>query len=149
MTDHTPISKVSRLEVITTGARRRWTLLEKQQIVAESEGGRRMVSATARRHGLSASQLFTWRRLAREGRLAGDGSATVFAQAIIACESSALDAAQNPAPTEAARKTPSALPLPLAAGRIEIVLSNDRRVIVCHDVDADVLARVIGVLERP
>jgi hypothetical protein len=39
--------------------------------------------------------------------------------------------------------------LPLAAGRIEIVLSNDRRVIVCHDVDAAVLARVIGVLERP
>ena len=28
----------------------------------------RRVSATARRNGLSASQLFTWRRLAREGR---------------------------------------------------------------------------------
>ncbi len=37
MTDHTSISKVSRLEVITTGARRRWTLLEKQRIVAESD----------------------------------------------------------------------------------------------------------------
>ena len=148
MTDHTPISKVSRLEVITTGARRRWTLLEKQRIVAESEGGHRMVSATARRHGLSSSQLFTWRRLAREGRLAGDDSATVFAQAVIACESSALDPAQNPDPTEAARRTPSALPRPLAAGRIEIVLANDRRVIVCHDVDPTALARVIGVLER-
>jgi transposase len=30
MTDHTPISKVSRLEVVSTGARRRWTLEEKQ-----------------------------------------------------------------------------------------------------------------------
>jgi hypothetical protein len=32
-------------------------------------------------------------------------------------------------------------------GRIEIVLANDRRVIVGHDVDAAVLARVIGALE--
>jgi transposase len=30
------MSKVSRLEVIQAGARRRWTLAEKQRIVAES-----------------------------------------------------------------------------------------------------------------
>jgi transposase len=72
MTDHTPNSKVSRLEVVSTGARRRWTLEEKQRIVAESYGGPRLVSVTARHNGLSASQLFTWRRLAREGRLSGD-----------------------------------------------------------------------------
>jgi transposase-like protein len=35
--------------------------------------GRRQVSATARRHGISRSQLVTWRDLAREGRLI-DGS---------------------------------------------------------------------------
>src|SRR5579859_569991 len=72
MTDHTPNSKVSRLEVVSTGARRRWTLEEKQRIVAESYGGPRLVSVTARRNGVSASQLFTWRRLAREDRLSGD-----------------------------------------------------------------------------
>src|SRR5258707_8316255 len=71
MTDHTPNSKVSRLEVISTGARRRWTLEEKQRIVAESYGGPRFVSGTARRNGVSASQLFTWRPLARAGRLSG------------------------------------------------------------------------------
>src|SRR5271165_6080361 len=74
MTDHTPNSKVSRLEVVSTGARRRWTLEEKQRIIAESYGGPRLVSVTARRNGLSAGQLFTWRRLAREGRLHGMGS---------------------------------------------------------------------------
>ena len=42
MTDHTPISKISRLEVVSTGARRRWTLEEKQRIVAESYGGPRL-----------------------------------------------------------------------------------------------------------
>jgi transposase len=61
--------KVARLDVISSGARRRWTLPEKQRIVAESYAAPRQVSATARRNGLSASQLFTWRRLARDGRL--------------------------------------------------------------------------------
>src|SRR3954453_470047 len=69
MTDHTPISKVSRLDVISTGARRRWTLDEKQRIVAESYSAPRVASVTARRNGLSASQLFPWGRLAREGLL--------------------------------------------------------------------------------
>jgi len=63
------MSSVSRLEVITTGARRRWTLEEKRRIVAESYRAPRIVSATARRHGLTPTQLFTWRRLDSEGRL--------------------------------------------------------------------------------
>jgi transposase len=71
------MSKVSRIEVIPTGARRRWTLEEMRRIVAESFGGRGEVSATARRHGLSGGQLFTWRRLAREGRLGDERSALV------------------------------------------------------------------------
>src|SRR5215471_16684438 len=86
MTDHTPISQVSRLEVISTGARRRWTLAEKQRIVAESYSAPRVVSATARRNGLSASQLFTWRRLARAGRLIEVEEAATFAPAIISRE---------------------------------------------------------------
>jgi transposase len=69
MTGHTPIPKISRLDIISTGTRRRWTLEEKHRIVAESYSGPRLVSVTARRNGLSASQLFTWRRLARVGRL--------------------------------------------------------------------------------
>jgi len=36
--------KVSRPEVIQTGARRRWTLEEKRRIVAESDSGTRQVS---------------------------------------------------------------------------------------------------------
>lgn len=43
MIDHTPISKVSRLEVVSTGARRRWTLEEEQRIVAESYGCEELV----------------------------------------------------------------------------------------------------------
>src|SRR5580698_6103963 len=77
MTNHTTMSKVSRIEVVSTGARCRWTLEEKRRIVAESYGGRGEVSATARRHGLSGGQLFTWRRLAREGLLCDEAAALV------------------------------------------------------------------------
>ena len=111
--------KVSRLEVISTGARRRWTLEEKQRIVAESYGGLRLASATARRNGLSASQLFTWRRLAREGRLVEADEATTFATAIISRE---------PSPS-----SPPSLP----------------GMIVDASVDAAALARVLAVLEQP
>ena len=147
MTDHTPMSKVSRLEVITTGARRRWTLEEKHRIVSESYSGARIVSATARRHGLSASQLFTWRRMAREGRLVVDNEAMAFSQAVIACEPSMSDPRSFPERLDAAKNSPSLLSPVVAQGRMEIVLADDRRVIVDRDVDAAALVRVIGALE--
>ena len=113
---------VTRLEVISTGSRRRWTPAEKHRIVAESAAGPRLVSATARRHGLTAQQLFTWRRLAREGRLGGSA-----------------------APPSCAPVVVSGAPV-AASGRIEIVLVQGQRVIVDKDVDASALARVVAVL---
>ena len=60
---------VHRLEVFTgAGRRRNWTDEDKARIVAESYGGAETVSAVARRYGLAATQLFTWRREARATR---------------------------------------------------------------------------------
>lgn len=146
MTDHTPISKISRLDVISTGARRRWTLEEKHRIVAESYGGPRLVSVTARRNGLSASQLFTWRRLARESRLGETDEATVFAPAIISSASSTRSPASLPEPAVPAETSQSS-PCP-SPGRIEIVLMDGCRVIVDNGIDAAALRRVLDVLER-
>jgi transposase len=57
---------IRRLELFTgAGRRRTWSDEDKAAIVAESDGPGTSISAVARRHGLSASQLFTWRRLAR------------------------------------------------------------------------------------
>ena len=148
MTDHTPMRKVSRLEVISTGARRRWTLGEKQRIVAESYGGPRRVSATARRNGLSASQLFAWRRLAREGRLVEVDNGAMFAQAVISCEASTSSLALVAERHEAAENAPSASCPVAAPGRMEIMLTRGRCVIVDNGVDAAALARVLAVLER-
>ena len=66
---HTPSTTTStkadgfrRVEVITGVGRRRWTDEEKAWIVAESLDPAATVSAVARRYGLHASQLFTWRQ---------------------------------------------------------------------------------------
>ena len=61
--------RVSRLEVIDTGARRRFSMAEKIRTVEESLRGHRQASSTARRHGISNSLLFRWRKAYREGRL--------------------------------------------------------------------------------
>ena len=141
MPSHTPMPQVSTLEVIETGSRRRWTLEEKQRIVAESFAAPRVVSTTARRHGLSTSQLFNWRRRAREGRLGGEDETPAFMPAIVAPDRSRETAiAEAPPPDDP--------PAHRNSGRIEIVLPGGSRVIVGNDVDAVALRRVLDVLER-
>ncbi len=61
-----PERLVRRIEVITGGGRRRWTVDEKAQIVSETLESGAVVSVIARRHGLSPQQLFAWRREARK-----------------------------------------------------------------------------------
>ena len=65
--DDPGISGARRFEVFTgAGKRRDWPPELKASIVAESYSGKDSVAAVARRHGMSASQLFTWRRLLRK-----------------------------------------------------------------------------------
>src|SRR5689334_11713914 len=60
-----------RIELLTgPGRRRRWSALEKAQIVAETLAPGASVSALARRWQVSAQQVFGWRREARGGLLA-------------------------------------------------------------------------------
>jgi transposase len=117
---------VSRLEIVDTGRRRRWSDDEKLRIVAESFAGPRLVSVTARRHGVSRSLLFSWRKAYRESRL---GSVDGFVPAIVAPE----------APKKSARADPC---------RIEIVSTNGRRVIVDGAVNVEALLRIVEGLER-
>ena len=56
-----------------TGRRRRWSAEQKAEIVAESYAGGESVSAVARRHGLTAQQLFAWRRAASRRAEEGAG----------------------------------------------------------------------------
>jgi len=128
MTGDTTMSKMSRLDVIATGSRRRWSSNEKHRIVGEALSAPRNVSATARRHGLAPSQLFTWCRLARAGRLPA-GEEMAFTPAIIA-RGFALTAG-----------------LEGHSGVMEIALCCGRSIRVDASVDAAALKRVITVLE--
>ena len=70
---------VSRLEVVDTGRRRRWSDDEKLRIVLESLETRRAIPSTARRHGISRSLLMTWRRAFRAEPMGPDVQQTSFA----------------------------------------------------------------------
>lgn len=123
MASATDSRHLTRLEIVDTGRRRRWSSEEKLRIVEESYSAPRMVSATARRHGISSQLLFAWRKAHRERRLGVGG----FVPAVIV-----------PEPPEG---------VDMARGRMEVVSANGRRVIVDRDVDVDALLRLIQGLE--
>lgn len=120
---------VSRLEIVDTGRRRRFTDEAKLRLLEEAfSGDGRQVSATTARHGVSRSQLYRWRQLARDGAL---GSIRVegFVPALITPD--------VPAPSDPV----------VGSGRMEVLSANGRRVIVERDVDVDALLRILRGLE--
>ena len=84
MDRHTPILKngsdtLQRVEIITgTGRRRRWSTDAKAAIVAESFAPGASVSALARRHDISPSLLFLWRRQTTRAKVAERGAGDVL-----------------------------------------------------------------------
>ena|SRR5215204_3702021 len=129
--DSHKLSAFSRLEVVETGRRRRFSEDEKLRIVLESMAAPRLVSATARRHGISRSLLLTWRRAFQ-----AEATPSSFVPAVIVPE-------PPPRPPQIALS-----PARAGQGRIEIVLARGRRVVVDGAVDPEALARVLQVLER-
>jgi transposase len=113
-----------RLEVITgVGRRRRWSDEDKARIVAESLDPATTASAVARRYGLHASQLFTWRQqLQRRRALTAETSGAPGFVPVLLAEDGVVPA------------TP--------AGRMEIAL-GPVVVRVGADVDAAALRRVL------
>lgn len=82
MTRHT-----ETIEIITRDQRRRrWSAAEKVALVRKTYEAGMSVSLVARQEGVSASLLFTWRRLDREGALVavGAGEAVVPASELAA-----------------------------------------------------------------
>lgn len=60
--------------IMSVQRRRRWSLEEKRALVEEAEQPGSSVSSVARKHGVAPNQLFTWRRLWREGALTAVGA---------------------------------------------------------------------------
>jgi transposase len=75
MPRNAPSSNEKPIEVITSvQRRRRWAPAEKMAIVEETYQPGHSVSYVARRHGISSSQVFQWRRKYEEGAMTGVGS---------------------------------------------------------------------------
>lgn len=125
-----------RLEVLEgpTG-RRRWSDDVKARIVAESFRPGVLVSAVARRHGISPQQLTTWRRAARDGHLALPGEADGPGFVPLVVDGKAVDLAdERPVEAKPAPETGAVievevaglvvrLPAEMAAARIAAVVS--------------------------
>jgi transposase len=104
------------------------------------------VSEVARRYGLHTSQLFAWRRLARDGGLKVERSSdTTFRPVYLSAEPRLIEASLSMSANSAeAPMTCNAA----ATGRMEITVGRGRRITVFADVDAEALGRVLRVLER-
>jgi transposase len=110
--------------------RRTWSADQKQRIIAESFAPGASVAEVARRYGLNANMLFTWRRRERRVVDGGDGGPVNIVPVKVVATPIAIAAG------------------PSSMGRIEIVLVGGERIIVGPDVDATALARIIKALTR-
>ena len=136
-----------RIEVITGGERRRrWSIEEKREIVAESLGPGVRPSEIIHKHGLSSGQLYAWRQqLARrvDGQLAEE--AANFARVEVAREERETVVAEPP--TASLAKAAAQMPaMARAKGSIEIVLPGGTSVRVDAHVDDRALRCVLDAL---
>jgi transposase len=81
-----PSRLVRRVEIINdVSGRRRWSVDDKARIVEETLAPGAVVSAIARRHGLTPQQLFGWRRGARRSaEVSDDLGSPRFVPAVVA-----------------------------------------------------------------
>jgi transposase len=131
------------IEIITgRERRRRWSIEEKLQIVAETEEAGARVTEVAARHGVYPGLLFTWRRQVRDGMLVAPAATGLMPVRMLATETAADPEVRNPASGE--RNTPVAPHLRDAT--IEITLANGCRLRVDPQIDVRALRRIVGVL---
>jgi transposase len=124
-----------RADVLGVERRRRWSNDEKARIVEETLAPGANVTDVARRNDVAASVLFTWRRKARVPVTA----VAPFVPVNLVEKPVAPGPTARQAKGRAGKRT---------RGLIEIDLGGGRRLKVDADVDADALARVLGVLDR-
>jgi len=91
----TKVGPARRVEIFTGAGRRRiWSAEEKARIVAESLTSGASVCAVARRHGLTPSQIFRWRRMNGAAKPATP-PALSFAPVVVGDTSASAVAAQE------------------------------------------------------
>ena len=136
-----------RIELITRGERRRrWSIEQKQEIVAESLSPDTTPTEVARKHAVSSGLLYTWRHQLLSGQLSPSvRPAPTFAKVEISGAPGQPDPPDHKA-TEPGGWVATA-PVPRIEGLIEIVLPAGVTLRVDAQVDGRALRRVLAALE--
>ena len=116
--------QVSRLEVVSVGARQHWSPERKRELVLETFEPGAKVNAVARRNGVATSLLFAWRKQMRE-KLAEAG-----------------------VPAYAPRFLPLAIAAPASPTAIEIETPGGVRMKFSGAVAADLIVALVKALSR-
>lgn len=137
---HTSDRMSGRIEVVAwVSGRRAWTVEQKLTMLRDAFGPGGSVRASIERHEVSSGLLYTWRRQAMSGELAGTLRPALpsFAEVRVVgpAVAAALDSPSPPVGTA-------------APGRMAIELPSGVRVSVDASVDADALGRVLAALTR-
>ncbi|WP_298171396.1 transposase [Novosphingobium sp.] len=135
--DDAGTSRAMRFEVFTGAGRRRdWPPEVKASILAESFSGQETVCSVARRHGMSPSQLFTWRRQLRKQMESEGAGVPAFVPAIVDVAPAEEPAAAMQRPKRRRRSKASAVELEIDGVAVKI----------SRGADAGVIAAVIEAL---
>ena len=122
------------VEIFRGQARRRWSEADKRRLVAETFGPGATLHGVARRHGVSPSQLFAWRKVYRVGAGIGRAVPTSGVPGFAAVE---IAPATPPSLADAA---------PMSSGLIEIELAGGVRVRISGAPDPAVVAAALRAL---
>ena len=154
-------------DVLGLERRRRWSGERKREIVLASFAPGVLVKDVCRRHDVSTSLVFAWRRQARQAAvkdgelfgsgLGGSGRGTKAAVSFLPVHLLAADSGAVTSPDPAALSAPASRANPAIAlapehspplpGCMEITLGHGRTVKVDASVDADALRRIIVMLD--
>ena len=136
-----------RIEIVTRSERRRWSLDQKREIVAESLGPGLTPTEVARKHAISSGQLYTWRRELLSEQTSIITRATPRFAEVETEPAPPQHVANQPASTEAHRPCTFAAP-PRPNGLIELVLPGGVVVRMDAHVDGRALRRILSALEE-
>jgi transposase-like protein len=123
------------VEIILGQARRRWSEDEKRALVAETFVSGQTVNGVARRHNISRSMLFGWRKQYCETGFAAPASASIGFTPVAIAQPDASEPAMPPTP-------PAVVPL------IELEFGRGVRLRISGAVDPDLAAAVMKALPR-
>ena len=131
-------------ETSVTGprTRKRRSIQEKLQIVRETLQSEASVAVIARRHGVNANQVFTWRRQYQRGQLKGRPGTRAKEAMVLPVQIAELPGVYTPSNTAETDRVAHASP------RIEIELANGPRVKI-WDIGSETLRELIRELVQP